>query len=141
MNDITTAAAAFVVMLVCILLAMGCNAQDWRKLDYQGVSYVAMPRADLDTIYAMRIGKNVAARKCAALLNDRNDEIAGLQKALSASERSRKDSDGANDILREANTILIARNDKLALKAKRRGKVVAVALPICLASIGLHVLR
>jgi len=129
--------AKALLLLAMAIAATSCSAQDWRKLEYQGVSYVAMPRADLDTIYALRIGKNVVARNCAWSLIQRDREVEALRRAIAGKDTAAKHSAALVSAQAEELRECFEKRGKAKRRAKRRNPITL----LCIGAIGGFILN
>lgn len=110
---------ATLAMLSFMMLHRACAQGNWRILVERDTMAIG-PLNDVRKWAGLRMAKNDMARQCAWELAQRGKELSSLYAERDACWDTVNEAKKVMDAMRETQESLIARNDKLARKVKRR---------------------
>ena len=110
---------ATLAMLSFMMLHRACAQPNWRILVERDTMAIG-PLNDVRKWAGLRMAKNDMARQCAWELAQRGKELSSLYAERDACWDTVNEAKKVMDAMRETQESLIARNDKLARKVKRR---------------------
>ena len=118
---------ATLAMLSFMMLHRACAQPNWRILVERDTMAIG-PLNDVRKWAGLRMAKNDMARQCAWELAQRGKELSSLYAERDACWDTVNEAKKVMDAMRETQESLIARNDKLARKVKRRQPWIWVAV-------------